>query len=508
MTLSLDLGCGAVPRNPFHADRLFGVDVRDDLSGDIRGADLALEPIPFESECFDYVTAHDFIEHIPRVLYAPQRRNAFVELMNEVHRVLRPGGLFLSHTPAYPHGIAFRDPTHVNIITEETFPLYFDDQHRWASVYGFRGAFQVRAQHWKGPHLVTVLQKPPTCPTSAASACTQQDDPAAARRISVVIPVHNGARHLAGTLASALAQTDDDFEVLCIDDASTDDSAAILAAHAARDTRLRVFTAPQRLGSAPKALNHLLPQVRGRYFVYASQDDLFSPDWLAQMRARAEAIGADAVIPDVVLHHPDNTALDRTLSGLAGDRQVILTGRQACLHSLDWSIPGNALWRADLVRRFGFEDWAINGDEYTVRRLFLACERVAFSAGRFLYRRDNPEAVTRRVSPSLFDWPITQWRLARLLEEHGVEAARVDALAGGAVRDMQRLGQRLQNEWAGWSPTDLTRAREAMARFEALRALPNVLAPARTRSVRTPAELLAKWSRSLRKLPTKLAGRR
>jgi len=159
MTKSLDLGCGANPKNIFNADEMFGIDVREDLDNNIKCADLAIEPIPFESDFFDYVTAHDFIEHIPRVAYVPARRNCFIELMNEVYRVLKAGGLFLSFTPAYPRAEAFRDPTHVNIITEETFGLYFDNHNRWAKIYGFQGAFEIVQQDWRGPHLLTILRK-------------------------------------------------------------------------------------------------------------------------------------------------------------------------------------------------------------------------------------------------------------------------------------------------------------------------------------------------------------
>lgn len=159
MTKSLDLGCGLQPKNPFNADEVFGIDVRDDIPANIRSADLAVEPIPFDDNLFDYVSAHDFLEHIPRVLYAPARRNAFVELMNEIYRVLRVDGLFLSLTPAYPHAPAFQDPTHVNIITFETFPLYFDDVNRWASMYGFNGAFKITFQEWRGAHLLSVMKK-------------------------------------------------------------------------------------------------------------------------------------------------------------------------------------------------------------------------------------------------------------------------------------------------------------------------------------------------------------
>lgn len=159
MTRTLDLGCGPQPKNPFNADEVFGVDVRDDVEANIRRADLVVDPIPYEDASFEYITAHDFLEHIPRLIYAPERRNAFIEVMNEIYRVLKEGGLFLSLTPAYPHAATFRDPTHVNFITDETFPLYFDYENRWAKIYGFKGAFRIEMQEWRGIHLLTVMKK-------------------------------------------------------------------------------------------------------------------------------------------------------------------------------------------------------------------------------------------------------------------------------------------------------------------------------------------------------------
>ena len=84
--------------------------------------------------------------------------------MSEVWRVLKMNGTFLSMTPAYPNSAAFIDPTHVNIIAEGTFPLYFGDSSPtspWAVIYGFKGAFKVVSEQWHGPHLLTVLQKIP-----------------------------------------------------------------------------------------------------------------------------------------------------------------------------------------------------------------------------------------------------------------------------------------------------------------------------------------------------------
>lgn len=158
-SVALDLGCGTVPRNPFQAKNLFGIDIREDLARGIKYADLAIEPIPFEEKKFDVITAYDFLEHIPRVVYLPQRRFSFVELMNEIYRTLKPGGIFFSLTPIFPYATAFRDPTHVNFLTEETFPLYFDDQNKLAAMYGFKGSFKVVYQAIYDNHLVSLLQK-------------------------------------------------------------------------------------------------------------------------------------------------------------------------------------------------------------------------------------------------------------------------------------------------------------------------------------------------------------
>jgi SAM-dependent methyltransferase len=159
MTKALDIGCGLKPKNPFNAQEVYGIDVRDDADANIVKADLVVDDIPFPDDSFDFVTAHDFLEHIPRLIYTPKRRNAFVEVMSEVWRVLKPGGQFLSVTPAYPHAAAFVDPTHVNFITEDTFRLYFDNVNNWGVIYGFKGKFEILSQEWRGPHLVTVMRK-------------------------------------------------------------------------------------------------------------------------------------------------------------------------------------------------------------------------------------------------------------------------------------------------------------------------------------------------------------
>ena len=145
----LDLGCGGRPRNPYGATEVFGVDLKASLPGvtpEIRAANLSVAPIPFEANHFDSVSAYDFLEHVPRVLTTADgqgTRFPFVELMNEVWRVLKPGGLFYAITPLYPHASVFQDPTHVNALTRLSH-YYFARPRRMASIYGFHGDFSAR----------------------------------------------------------------------------------------------------------------------------------------------------------------------------------------------------------------------------------------------------------------------------------------------------------------------------------------------------------------------------
>jgi SAM-dependent methyltransferase len=152
-TRHLDLGCGPVPRNPYQQDELFGVDIAptENLSQiTIRQANLTLQPIPFPDHYFDSLSAFDFLEHVPRVLPTPDglsTRFPFIELMNEIHRVIRPGGILYALTPCYPAYEAFQDPTHVNIMTEKTH-LYFTGANPQGRMYGFSGQFEARKVEW------------------------------------------------------------------------------------------------------------------------------------------------------------------------------------------------------------------------------------------------------------------------------------------------------------------------------------------------------------------------
>jgi len=115
-----------------------------------------------------------------------------------------------------------------------------------------------------------------------------------APRVSVVMPVYNGMPYLPGALDSILRQTFHNFEFIVIDDGSTDDTAEVLAACAARDRRLRVLTMAQNRGIIA-ALNSGLEAACGEFIARMDADDVALPERLERQVAFLDA-HADHVV--------------------------------------------------------------------------------------------------------------------------------------------------------------------------------------------------------------------
>lgn len=99
-----------------------------------------------------------------------------------------------------------------------------------------------------------------------------------APKISVIVPVYNVEKWLHRCVDSILAQTFTDFELLLIDDGSTDASGAICDEYAQRDSRIRVFHKPN--GGVSSARNLGLDNAQGEWITFCDSDDYVGLNWL------------------------------------------------------------------------------------------------------------------------------------------------------------------------------------------------------------------------------------
>lgn len=112
--------------------------------------------------------------------------------------------------------------------------------------------------------------------------------------LSIVMPVYNGEMFVQDTLDSLLYQTFRDFELICVDDGSTDSSLKILESNAVVDKRVIVLPL-EHLGAA-HARNVGLNQVRGKYTAILDSDDIYMPTFLEKIYTLLKDSDADVVV--------------------------------------------------------------------------------------------------------------------------------------------------------------------------------------------------------------------
>lgn len=258
--------------------------------------------------------------------------------------------------------------------------------------------------------------------------------------ISVIVPVYNVAPYLSQCVDSVLSQTFGNFELLLIDDGSTDTSPAICDEYAARDDRVHVVHQPN--AGLSGARNTGLGMARGTFITFLDGDDWFGPEVLALSLQAAISSRADVVLWPYVREYEgrslpkmlfqfDSYVFDaQECRGLVCRRMVGLLGEEL-------RTPDNAdalvtawskLYRTALVERSGatFTHTATIGTEDALFNLqVLTHARSAVYINRFLYhyRRDNASSLTTVHKPALAH----QWgNLHELMRQHIADHAMGD----------------------------------------------------------------------------------
>ncbi|MEZ5906842.1 MAG: glycosyltransferase family 2 protein [Geminicoccaceae bacterium] len=121
--------------------------------------------------------------------------------------------------------------------------------------------------------------------------------------VSVVVPVFNAAHCLPAAIASVRAQTLPDWEIVLVDDASTDASPTLIEALVASDPRVRAARLPANAGPAA-ARNRGLELARGTWIALLDADDAYLADRLAVLTALGAGTGADLVSDNLLLADP------------------------------------------------------------------------------------------------------------------------------------------------------------------------------------------------------------
>lgn len=219
-------------------------------------------------------------------------------------------------------------------------------------------------------------------------------------QVSIIVPVYNGEKYLRECLDSILAQTYADFELIVVDDASTDGSRAIADEYKERDRRVRLITMPHNSGQAA-ARDIGTEHSCGQYVSYVDADDILAPDALQILTDLTErhphidiAIGQYSEKPLPAKRRPHSSrevsaceALERTLY------------QEPLYHQSPWG----KLYRREILGNEPFVPGRYYEDFEALGRLYLTSHHVAVTDAVLYYYRQHSGSFIHTWSPKRLD---------------------------------------------------------------------------------------------------------
>ncbi len=147
--------------------------------------------------------------------------------------------------------------------------------------------------------------------------------------VSVIIPMYNAARFISQTLESLLYQTMQDFEVIVVDDCSTDNSVEVVESFKEKFAsgggyQFHVVRLPENSGSPEVPRNLAIKFSRGKYIAFLDNDDLFTKTALEELSTLAEKYQADVVHTDAFFYFPDEKLKSATTAELLNMNHAVI----------------------------------------------------------------------------------------------------------------------------------------------------------------------------------------
>lgn len=218
--------------------------------------------------------------------------------------------------------------------------------------------------------------------------------------ISIIIPVYNAEPYLVRCLDSVLKQSWSDFEAICINDGSTDESLSVLESYEKRDKRIKVYS--QKNGGLSAARNAGIAKAQGEYLAFLDSDDFLAENMLERALETAYRFKADIVIFDYWLYKSDNDPLETYR-----DQSLFETLDGTCFSFADAPCLAGFIGVWDRIFRRDFIEE--NGFVFPVGRIYedvpfcveteLAASRIGLIRDHlYYYRRSNTSSITANES--------------------------------------------------------------------------------------------------------------
>ncbi|MCQ2146604.1 MAG: glycosyltransferase [Bacteroidales bacterium] len=240
--------------------------------------------------------------------------------------------------------------------------------------------------------------------------------------VTVVMPVYNAAKTIDYSLQSLLAQTYTEWELICVDDGSKDNSLEILNKYAASDKRIKVIS--QENGGVAAARKTAYLAMDSEYAINLDADDAFSPDLVEECVNKAKATGADIIVPNCICEISETRSFDWN-KAYGYTISTEMTGLEAFSKTfIPSTMHGYLMWKSDLLKKHACGDDPVllrtfSEDEYYRRVLFLNSESVVFCGGYYIYKA-NDESITKKFSANQIGYLTTCHQMVQLKDSYDI----------------------------------------------------------------------------------------
>jgi len=219
-------------------------------------------------------------------------------------------------------------------------------------------------------------------------------------KVSVIIPVYNVERYLNTCLNSVLRQTLKEFEIICIDDCSTDKSWDILREYANKDSRVKIIKNERNLGPSV-ARNRGLDMAKGEYIFFLDSDDFIFRDALECFYIIASVNKLDLLKTGYLVQQEDG---DKTENIRGREIKGVYTGRELLVQmekheNYVWSVCMNFLNRKFLFKNhIKFYDGILHEDVlFSYETYFYAKRSMYVTQSKYVYRKRPSSRTTSNV---------------------------------------------------------------------------------------------------------------
>lgn len=243
--------------------------------------------------------------------------------------------------------------------------------------------------------------------------------------ITIILPIYNVEKYLEESLRSILNQSYKDYELIVVDDGSTDKSLDILNKYKSKFNKIKIFTKDNR--GVSEARNLALSHAKGDYILFVDSDDFLKKDMVEKMVLKAKESQSDIVISNYCLYYEENKFY-KALTDMP--KAITYSSFQVIDMILKYKFQGqlwNKLFKYSFLKEnnFTFEEGRYIQDIFPVFKVISKAKKITYIDDElYFYRQREGSTVHKRNKKLTEDYYHAMTSIINFIEKNEIEVSK------------------------------------------------------------------------------------